>query len=285
MAAFPKHRSAVLSGTPEGPLRNGARSRREPGGALKGPGRDPGRTHDVKYLAISVAWMDRDGGPRRGPLVPARHGCELSHRDASRRPVERAGTSLATAPHRRCVGCESRAAEGRREDPTQGTERRGERFRNRNRRTAAAARERAGRDAAARKTVFANANAGESSGRAGTQPPDGTGPRRSPGTAQPARASKAKPARRVARSARARRTRRSRKRRAGAARGSGEPRGQAERGESAASGGARDTRPQGRDRAAGSAGQPGRAATRPYSSYGSARATGTWTASTAKGAG
>ena len=134
MAAFPKHRSAVLSGPPEGPLRNGARSRREPGGALKGPERNPGRTPDVKYLAISVAWMDRDGGPRRGLLVPARHGCELSHRDVSRRPVERAGTSLATAPHRRCVGCESRAAEGRREDPTQGTERRGERFRNRNRR-------------------------------------------------------------------------------------------------------------------------------------------------------
>ena len=44
----------------------------------------------------------------------------------------------------RCVGCESRAAEGRRKDSNQGTERRGERFRNRNRRVAAAARERTG---------------------------------------------------------------------------------------------------------------------------------------------
>ena len=47
-----------------------------------------------------------------------------------------------------CVGCESRAAEGRREDPTQGTERRGERFRNRNRRGAAVAIERTVRGAA-----------------------------------------------------------------------------------------------------------------------------------------
>ena len=44
--------------------------------------------------------------------------------------------------HRRCVGCESRAAEGRRKDLTQGTERRGKRFRERNRRRAAAAYER-----------------------------------------------------------------------------------------------------------------------------------------------
>ena len=41
----------------------------------------------------------------------------------------------------RCVGCESRAAEGRRKDLTQGNERRGKRFRERNRRGAAAANE------------------------------------------------------------------------------------------------------------------------------------------------
>ena len=76
-----------------------------------------------------------------------------------------------------CVGCEGQAAEGRREDQNQGTERRGERFRERNRRAAAAATERAGLGARASRAGFAKANAGE--------------PRRSPRPAQPARASEA----------------------------------------------------------------------------------------------
>ena len=56
-----------------------------------------------------------------------------------------------------CVGCESRAAGGRREDLNQGTERLGKRFRDRNRRGAAAARERSGRGAEARQAHSASA--------------------------------------------------------------------------------------------------------------------------------
>ena len=103
------------------------------------------------------------------------------------------------ARHRRCVGCESRAAEGRRRDLSRGNERRGKRFRDRNRKRAAAASERTGVGAGASKVAFAKANAGE---------------------------------------------RRRAKRAAG----------QGDRAESEANGDARDTRPKGRDRVAGSAG-------------------------------
>ena len=51
----------------------------------------------------------------------------------------RTAAQIGRPRHQGCVGCESRAAEGRRKDLTQGTERRGKRFRERNRRRAAAA--------------------------------------------------------------------------------------------------------------------------------------------------
>ena len=60
-----------------------------------------------------------------------------------------------------CVRCESRAAEGRREDPIGGTERRGEGSRRWNRRAAAAAIERREVGARASQAAIANANAGE----------------------------------------------------------------------------------------------------------------------------
>ena len=73
-----------------------------------------------------------------------------------------------SAGHHRCVRCESRAAEGRREDPIGGTERRGDRSRRWNRRAAAAASERAERGSAGawrRRRMRTGARAGDEGAR------------------------------------------------------------------------------------------------------------------------